>query len=195
MPLIKSKSKKAMGENIATEMEAGKPQKQSIAIAYSVARHAKKKKMARGGMVDMQPQEHGAAMMEREEEKNLQASLPPASPKMQPSQAMDEMDADRHDLRGASNEHADSVASAIMRRKRMYAEGGMVDLKANAEEGANEADELNYEALGKENYSEGSGLEDLTSPEDSNEHGHSIDSDDHDMVSKLRSRMKSRRGF
>ena len=41
MPLIKSKSKKAFSENIRREMEAGKPQKQSVAIAYSVKRKAK----------------------------------------------------------------------------------------------------------------------------------------------------------
>jgi len=38
MPLIKSKSKKAIGENIKREEEAGKPQKQAVAIALSVAR-------------------------------------------------------------------------------------------------------------------------------------------------------------
>jgi hypothetical protein len=38
MPLKKSKSKKAVSENIRTEMEAGKPQKQAIAIALNVAR-------------------------------------------------------------------------------------------------------------------------------------------------------------
>lgn len=38
MPLIKSKSKKAISKNIETEMEHGKPQKQSIAIALDIAR-------------------------------------------------------------------------------------------------------------------------------------------------------------
>ena len=41
MPLIKSKSKKAFSENIKREMEAGKPQKQAVAIAYSVKRKSK----------------------------------------------------------------------------------------------------------------------------------------------------------
>ncbi len=43
MPLKKSASKKAVSENIKTEMEAGKPQKQAVAIALDVQRRAKKK--------------------------------------------------------------------------------------------------------------------------------------------------------
>jgi hypothetical protein len=43
MPLLKSKSKKAVSQNIKTEMAAGKPQKQAVAIALSVKRKAKKK--------------------------------------------------------------------------------------------------------------------------------------------------------
>jgi hypothetical protein len=46
MPLIKSKSKSAFSKNIKTEIAAGKPQKQAVAIAYSVKRMAKK---AEGG--------------------------------------------------------------------------------------------------------------------------------------------------
>lgn len=44
MPLIPGPSKKAISSNIKTEMDAGKPQKQAIAIAYSVAGKSKKKK-------------------------------------------------------------------------------------------------------------------------------------------------------
>ena len=43
MPLKKSSSKKAISENIKTEMKAGKPQKQAIAIALSVQSEAKKR--------------------------------------------------------------------------------------------------------------------------------------------------------
>lgn len=44
MPLVKSKSKKAVSENIRREISAGKNQKQAVAIALSVQRKAKGKK-------------------------------------------------------------------------------------------------------------------------------------------------------
>lgn len=40
MPLHHSASKKAFSENVKAEMHAGKPQKQAVAIAYSVQRKA-----------------------------------------------------------------------------------------------------------------------------------------------------------
>lgn len=43
MPLKKSKSKKAFGENIGAEIKAGKPRSQAIAIAFSEKRAAGKK--------------------------------------------------------------------------------------------------------------------------------------------------------
>lgn len=50
MPLVKSKSKKAFETNIKREIEAGKPPKQAVAIAYDVKRRAKK---ADGGNVSL----------------------------------------------------------------------------------------------------------------------------------------------
>jgi hypothetical protein len=49
MPLIKSKSKGAFNKNVATEVKAGKPVKQAVAIAYNTKRVAKK---AMGGSLD-----------------------------------------------------------------------------------------------------------------------------------------------
>jgi len=43
MPLVKSTSKNAFRKNVKTEMAAGKPQKQAVAIAYNVKRDAAKK--------------------------------------------------------------------------------------------------------------------------------------------------------
>ncbi len=51
MPLMKGKSEKAFKKNIKTEYEAGKPLKQSLAIAYAMKHKSKGKKMADGGPI------------------------------------------------------------------------------------------------------------------------------------------------
>lgn len=50
MPLIKgnkAKTRKGFSENIKREITSGKPQKQAVAIAYSVARKERKRKKER----------------------------------------------------------------------------------------------------------------------------------------------------
>lgn len=44
MPLIKSTSKKAFQKNVKAEVNAGKPVKQAVAIAYSTKKSANKGK-------------------------------------------------------------------------------------------------------------------------------------------------------
>jgi hypothetical protein len=46
MPLKKGNSKKTISSNIRTEINAGKPRNQAIAIAYAKAQEKKKKKKA-----------------------------------------------------------------------------------------------------------------------------------------------------
>jgi hypothetical protein len=48
MPLQKGSSRKAMSQNIRTEIKAGRPPKQAVAIAYSVAGKSRKRKAGRG---------------------------------------------------------------------------------------------------------------------------------------------------
>jgi len=45
MPMTKGYSKKSIGKNIAMEMKAGKPQKQAVAMAYSMMKKPASKSM------------------------------------------------------------------------------------------------------------------------------------------------------
>lgn len=76
------------------------------------------------------------------------------------------------------------------RKEKMMADGGMVDLDENDDETLdNSYEDQNKEAGMKELYDEGMSDQ----PMDSNEMGDdSLDVDDHDMISAIRKRLKSR---
>jgi len=88
MPLVKSKSDKAFKQNIRTEVKAGKPVKQAVAIAYSMKRAAQKMKdggeprlsVSRGEKL---PTSRGAGLTEKGREKYNRATganLKPPAP-------------------------------------------------------------------------------------------------------------------
>jgi len=112
----------------------------------------------------------------------------------------------------AQMEHAASIAAAIMAKrahKQFMAIGGIaskdsidsddssqVDLSRNADEDANEEDQLSFNALRKENYSESAGLKKLDQPSDSNEtndprEDESENKHDKSIVSKIMKKRKS----
>lgn len=78
MPLIKSTSKKAFGENIAAERAAGKPIKQAVAIAYSEKREAAK---------TAPHSEHSESRSNHYSEKIADSSPRPSSTKMTRSES------------------------------------------------------------------------------------------------------------
>lgn len=75
MPLIKSASKKAFGENIAKERAAGKPEKQAVAIAYS-------EKRAAGGRDTEHHSSHSKARSSAYHSKNVDPTVTRHSEKM-----------------------------------------------------------------------------------------------------------------
>lgn len=214
MPLMQGKSKKAVSKNIETEMEEGKPQKQSIAIALAVQRK-NKKKMALGGAVE--GPNHSGKQHDREPgqpaKKPNNIRLPDSetmidqwsagsAPPRKPDDSRPPMDrymADRfaHGGEVSDDDFAGSIADAIMarRERKKMAEGGMVDLEANSEEvGRSPYDEMNAETGNEEQYD----LSQLSAqPSDSNETGDSredSESDPHSMIFKIRAHMKAKGG-
>lgn len=185
MPLIQGYSKKTVGKNIKKEMEAGKPQKQAIAIALSVKRKNSPKKMADGGEVK-KPEEQMIGPNEQKARDQLASAFGAQKPVQK---------AYGGEIKGQSEmKHPKSIAEAIMMKKKKMADGGEVDLELNAmERQPNEYEEQNLDAGMKELYSDD--LSDFPQPEDSNEHGDELsDEDMHDMsmIDQIRRRMKAR---
>jgi hypothetical protein len=108
----------------------------------------------------------------------------------------DEIDSGSYDEDLAAS-HADG---GILSHDSIYSDDSdQADLSRNADEDANEEDQLSFNALRKENYSETEGLDDLgDQPHDSNLKGddkEDSEHDKHDMVESIRKKMKSKRQF
>lgn len=80
-------------------------------------------------------------------------------------------------------ERAESIADAIMKKRaaKKFAEGGMVDLEANNEEGPSSLDQLNVESV--------TGDQDPAPDLKENYKGKD------DLITKIRQSIKARRGF
>ncbi len=164
-------------------MKEGKP---SLAIALSTQRHGKKKKMAMGGMAT----NTNEPKMPNDES---DTSMRPAIDQYMGSKMAEGGEVGPADLM-SDDERSSSIAEAIMRKRKMMADGGMVDLDANSEEHSNEYDDLNEDAA-NEPQSDDSQIS--AQPEDSNEKGDSREDDSEnkrDMISAIRAKLKAKRG-
>lgn len=105
---------------------------------------------------------------------------------------------------GGEIEHPDSIAAAIMAKKAYMKNGryehpedemlkeGEVDIDDNGKEIPNAYYSRDREVLDNDIDSD---MEGVSQPKDSNRHGDEIDSDIHDMVSKIRAKMSAKRMF
>jgi hypothetical protein len=98
---------------------------------------------------------------------------------------------------GEINEHDDAADIHSKHSIDSDSHSSQVDLSRNADEDANEEDQLSYNALRKENYSETPGLDALDSPMNSAQHGDDEESEsenkhDNKLVSAIRRKMKSK---
>lgn len=82
MPLIKSPSSDAISRNIKTEIAAGKPQRQAVAIALDIARRVKSAKRAAGGQVGAGALNYSPKQMVRNETRGMLRGTPHAGPIM-----------------------------------------------------------------------------------------------------------------
>lgn len=218
VPALKMK-KMAKGGPVREEApeDAGNPQSRidtgwgKIIVASEDKEDKDDMKLAEGGMIN------GKLSMSRAEEDGAEhpAGLEEDNDQMRPSMNDYMSDHEQMLAKGGmlldemQEEHESSIAAAIMAKRRqahpmqdhdedmekMYAEGGMVDLSINADEEPNNEDQMSFQALKKENYSESEGLRQLNQPKDSNEDGDDREdqrSDRHDMVGAIRKKMRSR---
>lgn len=172
MPLIKSGSKAAMSHNIKAEMRSGKPQKQALAIAYSVKRKAQHK--AHGGQV--MPSKHD--MVENvQDPKKIVASIMGRKSAPKPKH-MEEHDADMARMAETHVEPMEHVmADDEDMPEHMLAHGGMLGEAEPSEEGM---DELHAERMEGDQSNFLSDEEDMETPFHSTK-SDEMELDEHDM--------------
>jgi hypothetical protein len=125
MPLIPGKSKKSFGKNVETEMDAGKPQKQALAIAYAMKRKGKKKMAEGGSMEKGVHQPYGDADLGKSK-----------TPKERMGQSM-AGDAARDKHQWANQEHRRVLEEGRKQKTGYFAEGGQIT--DNYQESCNES--------------------------------------------------------
>lgn len=190
MPLIKSPKKSAVSKNIKTEMEHGKPHKQAIAIALSVQRAAKRKKHAEGGDVDMALSEHAKEELKDLEKLEHEHEAMLSEKDLMEHEAAEEAEEEERPMRMKKG----GIVDAIRSKRKMMAEGGEVDLQANANEDLNLEDQLSYQAARKDTYYDLDQLSDQ--PSDSNMHGDEAEmaeGEKHSLADAIRRKMKIKR--
>lgn len=159
MPLIKSSSKKAFKHNVETEMKSNPNEhKQDLAIAYSVQRQARKKKMARGGYISpnenqqlhMQSQAMSDAERRRVQLANGGAVEDPSHDMemLKHKRSTDPLDIESTLGERQSPEEILRSTNPDKHLKPMYAEGGNVDLEqAHMSNPSNSKEEDMYDSM------------------------------------------------
>lgn len=201
----KRNAKKKMPTEVAIEIKPAtslESKKQTLEELKSMIK-PKTQRLAMGGMaqssvIKSRPLDKYGTIMEQERE---MAEMPPKKyegmstdkgpDKIEEDEDMAPMLAEGGEVEDdyQDEEKHSSIAAAIMAKRKMMAEGGEVALDDKEED--SDFESRNEGAL-KENYDED--LTDVTQPADSNLKSDDISEDEHDMISKIRSKMRMRMG-
>ncbi len=192
-PVIKSRPRSDIDQELMKQheehiMRSMPPEDETEHIAYDDSHALESDMMAEGGEV---AHPHVDDMSEQEEEHHMSI----AAAIMAKRDRMKAMDSDSDE----DSQMMMAEGGEIPSHESIYSDDSdQADLSRNADEDANEEDQLSFNAMRKENYSESEGLEQLDSPMDSNEHGDDREdskSDKKDMISQIRSKMNRQRQF
>lgn len=204
MPLNKGKSKQAFSQNVKTEMDAGKLQKQALAIAYATKRRNKKPAgYAKGGPVDGDTdgigQEIPDASMEQirkdrvlakgadihGDEEMLHGSVKP-NPEVEQGHGLESGHSSqaRQPSDGISSQSENQdIVEAIMFKRQKMAEGGRVTAPAGDTDSVFDAED----AFSGHGDVDANLKENLADDTDDSDH-------DHDLIGQILNDRKRKRG-